>query len=180
MSWYNSFILERYELFDLVENPSVDCLPINYSKEQRMKQKMRNATKEFNRQSNVKIKKSLSSFGCAGESKCLNMKNGFPWQPNGNKFCSTNYLSVDTAGHRCESMNFYKPGSCTHVVMYRMRTGEYRWELLNVNAKRKCANEIDQQVIRIIDFKHFDYQVRNGNNNRKIRGQNKRIQTRQR
>ena len=78
-------------------------------------------------------------YGCAGDDQCLPSKNGRVYfQPNGNKYCSTNFPSLSIARDTCNKLNSYQSGSCTHITTYQMHTGESRWELLNINAVKKC------------------------------------------
>ena len=94
-------------------------------------------------------------YGCAGDDRCLIEDKRF-WfrQPNGNKFCFTNYPSIELAQDKCKQFNVYWPGSCTHIVSYQMYTGEYRWELLNRDAVTKCEKDFDLQNIQIDAFRY--------------------------
>ena len=122
----------------------------------------------------------IQEWGCAAGSECLQLKNGLPWQPNGNKFCSTNYPSFYAAQRICKTMNFYHPESCSHIVMYTMYNGEQRWELLNVNAERTCFNDIDQPGVEIIHIQNANYPLQNNESNRKRFNRNQQNLDRQR
>ena len=91
-----------------------------------------------------------NTYGCAGDHKCLLPSNKFWYrQPNGNKFCFTNYASIEFAREKCRQFNSMWAGSCTHIASYQMYTGEYRWEILNVNANTKCDKNFDLPSVQI-------------------------------
>ena len=159
--------LGRFELFNFVTTVSTECLTVGNIKRRRSKAPATNARKNSQGRNEDETRalkypgfqsqstNGWNKYGCAGDDKCLGpIKQYWFRQPNGNKFCFTNYPSIELAQTKCRQFNSYWAGSCTHIASYRMYTGEYRWELLNVDAQTKCAKNFDSPLIQIDAFQN--------------------------
>ena len=159
-----TWIKGLFEVFNIVEKPFSECLQVDSSLVKRkeknqpktnLKRGLNNYPNQSSTQSRITAQRSDGwyQYGCAGDDKCLPAKNKWTfWQPNGNKFCFTNYPSIDLAENKCNQFNTYWPGSCTHIVSYQMYNNEYRWELLNKNSKTKCQRNFNSPDIQIVPF----------------------------
>ena len=119
---------------------------------------------ENSRQSNesktTEITYGWYKYGCAGEVKCLSVGvlSMSSRQPNGNQFCFSNFGSLEAAEIVCMMLNNKTSKSCSHIVSYQIDSGEYRWELLNLQAEAKCKKYFDQETIKITAFKNTNRQ----------------------
>ena len=142
---------EKFEIFNFVKDPRKTCRPVNFSNKRRnqansvLKESNKNFQGfenlfEFNGVNATEELYGWYKYGCAGETKCLpvGVLSMSSRQPNGNRFCFSNFGSMDSAETFCMMFNTKKPGSCSHIVSYQTDSGDYRWELLNLHAKVKC------------------------------------------
>ena len=146
-----------------MDDSDVKRRPKSRSK-QNLKRGLNNYPNQSSSQSRFITQKSDEwyQYGCAGDDKCLPAKNKWSfWQPNGNKFCFTNYPSLDLAEKKCNQFNTYWSGSCTHIVSYQMYDNQPRWEILNKNSNTKCPRNFNSPEIQIVPFVNSRNQYQN-------------------